>query len=92
MGHRIDGYTNSLDGERAALSEEYDLILADLRMPVKDGAAVSAAILAEKPEAKILIITGHTTDPLARRALDSGVKGLLKKPFEIGKVLDFLSA
>jgi FixJ family two-component response regulator len=38
-----------------------------------------------------LIITGHPTDPLARQALDAGAKGLLKKPFEIGKVLEHLS-
>jgi CheY-like chemotaxis protein len=91
MGHRVDGYTSSTEGEQAALSQHYDLILMDLRMPVKDGAAVTASIRANKPEVKILIITGHPGDPLARKALDAGAKGLLKKPFEIGKVLEFLS-
>jgi CheY-like chemotaxis protein len=91
MGHRVDGYTSSTKGEQAALSQHYDLILMDLRMPVKDGAAVTAGILAGKPEAKILIITGHPGDPLARKALEAGAKGLLKKPFEIGKVLEHLS-
>jgi DNA-binding response OmpR family regulator len=91
MGHRVDGYCSSQEGEQAALSEDYDLILMDLRMPTKDGAAVTADVLARKPEAKILLITGHPADPLARQALDAGARGLLKKPFEIGKVLDFLS-
>jgi len=91
MGHRVDGHTSSPEGEQAAVSEDYDLILMDLRMPVKNGAEVTASILASKPEAKILIITGHPTDPLAAQALDAGAKGLLKKPFEIGKVLDLLS-
>ena len=91
MGHRVTGYTSSLEGEQAALSEDFDLILMDLRMPDKDGAAVTANILTKKPQAKILIITGHPTDPLAGQALDAGAKGLLKKPFEIGKVLDLLS-
>ncbi|MBN1834303.1 MAG: response regulator [Spirochaetales bacterium] len=91
MGHRVDGFTGSSDGEKAALSADYDLILMDLRMPGKDGAAVTESILADKPQAKVLIITGHPSDPLAKRALDAGAKGLLKKPFEIGKVLDHLS-
>jgi DNA-binding response OmpR family regulator len=90
MGHRVDGFTKSLEGEKAALSTDYDLILMDLRMPEKDGAAVTESILAARPEAKVLIITGNPTDPLAKRALDAGAKGLLKKPFEIGKVLDHL--
>ena len=91
MGHRVTGYTSSPKGEQAALSEDFDLILMDLRMPDKDGAAVTASVIAEKPQAKILIITGHPTDPLAAQALDAGAKGLLKKPFEIGKVLEYLS-
>lgn len=91
MGHQVDGFTSSPEGEEAALSAEYDLILMDLRMPEKDGAAVTRAILSAKPRAKVLIITGHPSDPLAREALDAGAKGLLKKPFEIGKVLDHLA-
>lgn len=91
MGHRVEGYTRSPEGEKAALSKDFDLILMDLRMPEKDGAAVTASIQTKKPEAKILIITGHPTDPLAGRALEAGAKGLLKKPFEIGKILEHLS-
>jgi DNA-binding response OmpR family regulator len=91
MGHQVDGFTDSQEGEDAALSAEYDLVLIDLRMPGKDGATVTEGILAAKPAAKVLVITGHPTDPLAKRALDAGAKGLLKKPFEIGKVLDHLS-
>jgi DNA-binding response OmpR family regulator len=91
MGHCVTGFTDSLEGEKAALSAEYDLILMDLRLPVKDGAAVTKSILSARPEAKVLIITGHPTDPLVKQALDAGARGILKKPFEIGKVLDHLS-
>ncbi len=91
MGYRVEGFTSSTEGEQAALSREYDLILMDLRMPVKDGAAVTASVMQSRPEAKILIITGHPTDPLAQKAIDAGAKGLVKKPFEIGKVLEFVN-
>jgi DNA-binding response OmpR family regulator len=90
MGYQVDGFRQSPEGEKAALSTHYDLILMDLRMPDRDGAAVTESILAAKPEAKVLIITGHPSDPLAKRALDAGAKALLKKPFEIGKLLDHL--
>jgi len=43
-----------------------------------------------KPDARILILTGHPTDPLAKKALEAGARSLVKKPFEIGKILDFL--
>ena len=90
MGHEVECFNRSADGERAALENEYDLILIDIRMPERNGAEVTEGILKVKPDAKILIITGHPTDPLVKRALDSGARGILKKPFDIGKILDFL--
>ena len=90
MGYRVKGFQNSQDGEKDALENDYDLILVDLRMPEKNGAEVTESILKEKPNARILMITAHPTDPLARRALDAGAMALIKKPFEIAKILDFL--
>ncbi len=92
MGHEVDCFNRSVEGERAAIENEYDLILVDIRMPEKNGAEVTESILRDRPLAKVLIITAHPTDPLAKRALDSGARGILKKPFDIGKILDFLSA
>jgi len=39
--------------------------------------------------ARILILTRYPTNPLARKALEAGARALIKKPFEIGKILDF---
>lgn len=58
-------------------------------MPEKNGAEVTETILKEKPDAKVLIISGHPHDPLAKRALDAGAKGTVKKPFDKGKSLNF---
>jgi DNA-binding NarL/FixJ family response regulator len=59
-------------------------------MPVKNGAEITEDILKAKPNARILVITAYPSDPLAERALKAGAVGLLKKPFEIAKILDFL--
>jgi CheY-like chemotaxis protein len=90
MGYDVNGFRYSADGEKEALKSDYDLILIDVRMPEKNGAEVTEAILEGKPDAKILIITAYPTDPLAKRALDAGAVGLLKKPFEVAKILDYL--
>lgn len=90
MGHSVTIFSNSIEGEKAALSEDFDLILIDMRMPVKNGAEVTKSILSRKPQTNILVITAFPGDPLARESLDAGARGLLKKPFEIGKVLNYL--
>jgi CheY-like chemotaxis protein len=90
LGHRVTGVSKPEEGKKEALQNDYDLIIIDLRMPEMNGAEVTEAILKEKPEAKILINTGFPGDPLARRALDAGALSLIRKPFEIEKVYDFL--
>ncbi len=90
MGHHVDGCTESNRGKEQAIAGDYDLILVDLRMPGLNGAEVTEAVMKEKPQANILIITAYPADPLARRALDAGARALIKKPFEVGKILDFL--
>lgn len=71
-----------------ALSGSFDLILLDLKMPRKNGAIVTKEIVAERPEQRILIITGHPNDPLADEALRAGAEALIPKPFELGRILD----
>ena len=90
FGYQVECFNDPLEGERDAIKNNYDLILVDIRMPERNGAEVTEAILKAKPDAKILILTAHPTHPLAKKALDAGAKALLKKPFEISKVLDFL--
>ena len=90
MGHRVECFSSSADGEKTALENDFDLILTDIRMPEKNGAEITETVLKAKPNARVLVITAHPHDPLAKRALDAGAKGLVKKPFDIGKILEFL--
>ena len=90
MGYTVKVFSDSRAGMEEALHNDYDLILVDVRMPGMNGAEVTEGIRKGKAGARILIITGYPGDPLAARALQAGAFGLLKKPFEIAKILDFL--
>lgn len=90
MGYEVHAYSRSAEGEAAALAEDFDLILLDLRMPERNGAQLTESIMKAKPNAKILLITAYPTDPLASQALRAGAHALVKKPFEIAKIVDFL--
>ena len=90
MGYDVTTFSTPIDGEKEAIKNSYDLILIDIQMPDRNGAEVTETVLREKPDVRILILTAHPTHPLAKKALDAGAKALLKKPFEIAKVLDFL--
>jgi DNA-binding response OmpR family regulator len=90
LGCAIDTFTDPVEGKKRALEDDYDLILLDIRMPGRNGAEIAESILAEKPNASVLIITAHPNDPYAKRALEAGALSLVKKPFEIAKIMDFL--
>jgi DNA-binding NtrC family response regulator len=91
MGYSVDTFSDPVKGTEEAIANDYDLVLTDIRMPSRNGAEIVEAVLAKKPATRMLVITAHPNDPLAERAIKAGAVGLLKKPFEIAKILDFLA-
>jgi DNA-binding NarL/FixJ family response regulator len=56
-----------------------DLVLMDLRMPVLDGAAATARLVAELPGVRVLVLTTYETDADILRAVEAGATGYLLK-------------
>jgi len=62
------------------------VVVTDLRMPVLDGVALTRALLAFDPQARVLIFTHYDGDEQVLQALRAGAKGYLTKDAE-GDVL-----
>ena len=90
MGYTVQTTSDPIQGTEEAIAKDFDLIVTDLRMTARNGAELTEAVRARKPNARILVITAYPNDPLAERALGAGAVGLLRKPFEIAKILEFL--
>lgn len=90
LGINVTGVLNPVVGIQKALDEDFNLILSDVRMPEMNGADVTKKILEKKPDARILIITAYPLDIYAKNAMDAGAIALIKKPFEVSKILDYL--
>ena len=65
----------------------YDLLIADLRMPVMDGIAMIREAKRYKSDLPVIIITGYSTESAAIEAVNLGVSGYLTKPFRVPQVL-----
>lgn len=60
-----------------------DVLLMDIRMGKMSGLEAAEAILREKPEAKILLLTTFSDDEYIIKALNMGTKGyIIKQDFE----------
>lgn len=72
------------DGQQAvdlAVSEQPEVCLLDVKMPIKDGVDAATEIIA-KGIAPAIILTAYSDDELISRASKAGVFGYLVKPFK----------
>jgi DNA-binding NtrC family response regulator len=82
---REEGYqvTATADGEAAIAavgSQEFDLLLTDLRMPGTDGITVLRHVREFSPQTLVLLMTAFATVETAIEALRSGAQDYILKP------------
>ena len=68
-------------------ASEYDLLIADLRMPGMDGLTLVRQVKGIRAELPVIIITGFSSETSAIEAVNLGVAGYLRKPFRVPEVL-----
>jgi DNA-binding NarL/FixJ family response regulator len=64
------------------------VVLMDLRMPHLDGAAATAAILAENPTVRVLVLTTYETDDQILGAIAAGASGYLLKAAPQAEIIE----
>ena len=75
VGQAGDG----LETVSLAATLEPDVVLMDLRMPGLDGDEATALILAQRPAARVLILTTYESDSSILTAIEKGASGYLLK-------------
>ncbi|MCW2560076.1 MAG: two component transcriptional regulator, LuxR family [Mycobacterium sp.] len=75
VGQAADG----VEAVALAASLSPDVVLMDVRMPVLDGIAAARRIIADRPAAKVVILTTFDLDEYAFESLRAGASGFLLK-------------
>jgi len=71
--------------------ESFAMIILDLRLPDLYGTEVLARIKQCRPEAQVVILTGHGTDKDRDRCMQSGAHAFLNKPVDIDHLVKIMS-
>lgn len=69
-----------------------NLVLMDLRMPVKDGIAATKEIRRKHPDARVLMLTTYDGDTDIHRAIEAGAQGYVLKNSTGDKLIPALRA
>lgn len=65
----------------------FDLLLADIKMPVMDGIALALATSRDRPDLPILLMTGFADQRERAYGLETLVRDVLAKPFTLDELL-----
>jgi heavy metal response regulator len=85
--YTVDVAYDGKEGLRLALGEDYDLMIMDIMLPIKDGFTILKEIRAEKISTPVLMLTAKDTIENKVEGLDSGADDYLTKPFAFEELL-----
>jgi len=81
-GYDVESTGNPIQGLEMALRDVHDVILLDIQMPEMGGLEILKKLKIENNvSAKILMITGYGTIPLAVESIRSGAFNFITKPY-----------
>lgn len=80
-GHNVTYVSTGTDAVDELNRNSFDLVITDMLMPGGSGLDVLAAARANDSATRLMVITGHIGDPMARELDVYGVNTHLRKPF-----------
>ncbi len=85
--HQVTTTSNPLEVLELVKTEDYDLVISDLKMPGMDGVELIAEIRKMDSNIPILIITAYGSIESAEEAVRKGAYDYITKPFRKEQIL-----
>ncbi|HTN18299.1 MAG TPA: sigma-54 dependent transcriptional regulator [Chitinophagaceae bacterium] len=86
-GYKVEEASDGAEGLKKILSNTYDCVICDIKMPKMDGIEVLEKVMAEKPDTQIIIISGHGNIETAVEAVKKGAFDYISKPPDLNRLL-----
>jgi two-component system response regulator HydG len=90
MDFRVEIASDGFEAIDKVRTEPFDIIFLDIKMPGINGVETFKEIKAIRPEAAVMMMTAYSVEELVAEALEEGAYGVMYKPLDIGKVVEFI--
>ena len=85
--YNVDWITKGDQASQALQTDQYDLLLLDLNLPVKSGLEILKELRQKGNAIPVLILTAHNATEDRVKGLDMGADDYLTKPFDLDEML-----
>ncbi len=89
-GYEVRAFADGQTGLTAALEEDFDCVLTDLRLPGLSGIELVARLRAELPNLPVVLMTAHGTTETAIEAMRRGAFDYILKPFDMAELFSMV--
>lgn len=79
-GAKMESADNGLEGYKKALTNDHDLVLMDVQMPIMDGYSATQKLRENGYDKPIIALTAHAMDEVRKKCLAVGYSDHLTKP------------
>jgi len=87
QGHRVTATADGTEAlEALQTGGDFDVLLADIKMPGMDGIALALAVARDFPNIPILLMTGYADQRERAAGLESLICGVVAKPFNVAEI------
>ncbi len=85
--YEVESTGNGVDALNEIKSKDFDVLIADIKMPKMDGLELLTRVKKISPETEVLVITGFGSINSAVEAMKKGAFDYLPKPFDLDELL-----
>ena len=85
--YKVEVAENGADGLSKVQNGKYDLIFSDIKMPEMDGIAFLEAVLKERGEVPVIMMSGHAEIDTAVKSIKLGAYDFISKPLDMNRIL-----
>lgn len=86
-GYEVSGFSNGLKALEGIKEENFDVLIADIKMPGLTGIELLEKIKEKNIETEVIIITGYGSIDSAVAAVKKGAYDYITKPFDLDEML-----